>query len=190
MAHPMLRGAAAAIDGEIVMRAAGAGLAGIVAFGEAAARVRGVCERRRKPPAHHSILCIHSQVPSDNSIAQLVQADDHSTTTIVLQAQNDDRFKEVDIEDFRNIIQQQLEDISKLMGIIEILTNKLDKVTAENFDMQKHMAQDFENFENKIRVEYDKIQMSYTERMREDNEAAIRKLELQLANLQMGRKEK
>ena len=67
------------------------------------------------------------------------------------------------------------------MGIIENLITKLDKVTAGNLDMHKHMSQDLENAEKKIRAEYGNILISCTERMDVEKEAKIQGLKLQSA---------
>ena len=76
MATHMLRGAATTLDGATVIRAASAGIASIAAAGEVAIQSRGLCEKRRKPPPHHSILSIHSQIASGADISAQQVADD------------------------------------------------------------------------------------------------------------------
>lgn len=167
MAHPMLRGVAAAVDGGTVIRAATAGLAGIAAIGEAATAIseaavqgRGLCDKRRQPPAHHSILSIHSRAPSDNSMtnAQQVPTDDRN---IAPQVPTDDRST-------AQLVPTNDRNTDQLLDIIKELTDTLNIVKAENLDHQNYMAVDLENAEKKLRAEFDKLIISNTESLLED----------------------
>ena len=207
MAHPMLRGAQMAVIGGSVVRAMSAGLIGVSSVGETAIQVGNWCDRRRQttprerpPNALSSRSDISAEIVetpgkwakklvTNNASVDLAQssataqpvpiADQQVIAQLVLAAAQSTTYPGDPKAD--SIIQQQSGDISKLLGIMDNLTTKLDKVVAENLDLRQHMDKDFEAAEKKLEAAYNNRLINNTERILEEKNSEINKLPLQIS---------
>ena len=65
--------------------------------------------------------------------------------------------------------------------MIEDLNDQLRKLLTEKQDLQQHMAEDLEGAEEKMQVAYNKMLFHAIERIKDDKDTEIRKLEFQIA---------
>ena len=198
MAHPLLRGAQVAITGGSMIRAASAGFIGVSTVGEAAIQVSNWCARRhpgtpRSRP--EGALSIHftfsaeeeaanaspkwnKKLAIQNGIVDLAQSSNAATQPVEPTGQDDAQpvptSDRSEISKLQNIICQQSTDTSKLLGIIEDLTNKMN-------DLQQHMSQDLARAEEKLRAEYDNMRVNAIVRISEEKDSQINLLKMQVA---------
>ena len=174
-----------------MVRAASAGLIGISAVGEAAIQVGNWCARRHPGTPRNRPeggLSIHSNPESSSMQASpnfnrpLAIADGPvdleqpptATPQPPTAAQLVPTIDRNEATRLQNIICQQSNDTSKLLGIIEDLNNKIN-------DMQQHMSQDLARTEEKLRTEYDNMLVNATLRISEEKDKQINLLKMQVA---------
>ena len=192
MAHPMLRGAQVAATSGAAIRAVSAGLSGISAVGETAIQVGNWCPRRHPGTPRtrpEGAFSIHSKSPtegSDKSPSKWMKALTNGNGTVELaqssnannNAQLAPSHEQNENAKLQNIICQQSNDTSKLLGIIEDLTSKIN-------DLQQHMGQDLARTEEKLRAEYDNMLVNATLRINEEKDSQINLLKMQVAKFRV-----
>ena len=196
---------ASAEDMETVKTVAAVGLLGVSAIGEAAVRaVRAAsCDRRRgrsqvdadgnhiSPPQPSSgHLSIVSQPESSPEAAAGAQESGNGQPEPPQDAAagaqepgNGAGLEEwkADKERMQNIIQQQSEDASKLLIKMDEMKKAIDKLMAENLDLKKYMDMELEKIVSTVEHGYHVKSIKQMEKFKEDYNAKITILELQLA---------
>ena len=190
MAHPMLRGAEAAIGGDAMMRAASVGVIGLITVGEAVvqgAHACGWCERRQ--PAEETRgrrqidiegheTAAPKEVPLIHSTISTIDGPQSAATTTNATTKKEVNDQKTEIQKWQteavrlqNIIQQQSDDADNRMKWLEKLHQKLDEVVGGNADLKNHMNMEAKKVEEAMEHNYQKPFINNMERFEDEKDA-------------------